>query len=209
MTETPPTNLNTLRSHIADRLADAITNRDAGWRTPTLATIGIDGGPRARTVVLRSVDVLRCRLLIYTDQRSAKMHEIKATDRVALSFWDAHINQQLRLTGRASVVPPGPDVNAAWVALPVASRLPYLVGLPPGHHLTQPDCNQPENRGGRALTPAETDDGRDVFTLLAIVWTAWDWLWVGRSEHRRAQWNWEPADNPQAVGDCQGNWVVP
>ncbi|NQW09638.1 MAG: pyridoxamine 5'-phosphate oxidase family protein [Alphaproteobacteria bacterium] len=200
MTWTPPDDLDVLRSHIAERLVAAVTDRDAGWRTPTFATVGVDGGPRARTVVLRAIDNDRRRLVIYTDRRSAKIREIGVIDRVALSFWDSRANQQLRITGRASVVLPGPEVSAAWDALPVASRLPYLAELAPGAHPTRPEAGWPDNAGD-PLT--DTDAGRAVFALLAVAWTDWDWLWLGQNGHRRAHWHWGPAD------DLRGDWVVP
>ncbi len=50
----------------------------SGFHTPALATIGRDGAPRLRTVVLRGVDRAARSLRVHCDARSAKAAEIAA-----------------------------------------------------------------------------------------------------------------------------------
>jgi pyridoxine/pyridoxamine 5'-phosphate oxidase len=48
----------------------AVHDRHHEWRTPVLATVGEDGKPNARTVVLRQADAKLQSLQFYTDRRS-------------------------------------------------------------------------------------------------------------------------------------------
>jgi pyridoxine/pyridoxamine 5'-phosphate oxidase len=45
-----------IRQQIWKELGRASVDRHHAWRTPVLATVGCDGSPNARTVVLRKVD---------------------------------------------------------------------------------------------------------------------------------------------------------
>ncbi|MFZ9881902.1 MAG: pyridoxamine 5'-phosphate oxidase [Phycisphaerales bacterium] len=64
----------------------------------TLATVGADGQPSARVVLLRGFSREGARL--FTNRRSRKGHEIAANGRVALLFhWDL-LDRQVRIEGR-------------------------------------------------------------------------------------------------------------
>ena len=39
--------------------------------------------------------------------------------------------------------------------------------------------------------------------VLEVVWTAWDWLWIGGAPHRRASFTWTPD------GLRDATWVAP
>lgn len=199
----PPDDLEALRGEIAEHLADAVTQSGSGWRTPILATTGLNGGPQARTVVLRSLYHGQRQLTIYTDHRSTKVQEIQSDNRVAMTFWDPSSGQQLRITGHASLIMSGPEVDSAWENLSTASRLPYLAASTPGKPRANAGAGWSDDLIEQHLTHADTEMGRAVFTLLTVSWTTWDWLWLGRNGHRRALWRWGPA------GDRQGDWVVP
>lgn len=66
----------------------------------TLATIGADGQPDARVVLLKGAD--SSGFTFYTDRRSAKGRQIAANPRAALCFWWAELERQIRVRGRVT-----------------------------------------------------------------------------------------------------------
>ncbi|NBR79124.1 MAG: pyridoxamine 5'-phosphate oxidase, partial [Alphaproteobacteria bacterium] len=53
-------------------------DRRSAFHTPTVATIGLDGRPRLRTIVLRACDTANRSLRFHTDARSDKINELRA-----------------------------------------------------------------------------------------------------------------------------------
>ena len=78
------------------------------------ATLNARGGPALRTVVLRSADPAARRLEIRTDRRSVKVVEIEADPTVALLLYEAADEVQIRVEGRAQLLPSGAALDAAW-----------------------------------------------------------------------------------------------
>ena len=68
----------------------------------TLSTVGGDGRPSARVVLLKGVD--GDGLVFYTNTRSRKGRELAANPNVALTLWWPAIGWQVRVEGRASPV---------------------------------------------------------------------------------------------------------
>ncbi len=75
----------------------------------TLATVGADGVPDARTVLLKSLDPNG--LVFFTDYRSAKAQQL-ATNPIAclLFFWGA-LERQIRVTGPVERIPAEDSAN--------------------------------------------------------------------------------------------------
>jgi pyridoxine/pyridoxamine 5'-phosphate oxidase len=66
---------------LAGELTAAVGSAKHGLHLLTVATVGTDGQPEARTVVLRHVDPLRREIRFHSDIRSPKVQ--------ALRQWDA------------------------------------------------------------------------------------------------------------------------
>jgi pyridoxamine 5'-phosphate oxidase len=76
---------------------------DAGALDPnamSIATVGTDGQPSLRTVLLKYFDATG--FVFYTNLDSRKAREIKANPKVALLFYWAEIGRQVRITGTAT-----------------------------------------------------------------------------------------------------------
>jgi pyridoxamine 5'-phosphate oxidase len=59
------------------RLTGGVRDRRSPFHTPAIATIGLDGRPRMRTVVLRGADAGQGVLRFHTDLRGGKVAEIR------------------------------------------------------------------------------------------------------------------------------------
>ena len=86
----------------------------------TLATVGADGRPSARVVLLKGVDAAG--LVFYTNFTSRKGREIEAHPDISLSFWWPQLESQVRFEGRAVKVTEA-DADAYFATRPRISQL--------------------------------------------------------------------------------------
>ena len=173
-----------IRQQIWKELGRASVDRHHAWRTPVLATVGCDGSPNARTVVLRKADANQQTLCVYTDARSAKVSELTKEPKAVFAFWSARLNWQLRVKVVLSVTTEGPEVQALWQRVQQsAAAADYMTPAAPG-------TERPE-----AHITAETGNGDHHFALLTARVHQMDWLELGQGGHRRARlgadtWQW-------------------
>ena len=160
-------------AHCWQLLVRASRDRRAGWRTPVLSTIGVDGAPRARVLVLRRADPAAALLWLHTDVRSAKVAELAREKRAALTFWDAKRALQLRVEGLARIESDPAVLAEAWARVPQASRGSYSTVDAPGRRLDG--------------TLAFSGDGAENFAMITIRAERLDWLWLGPGRHRRGE----------------------
>lgn len=105
-----------LHEHPMEQLSDWLEEAHAaGVSEPnamSLTTIGPDGAPGTRMVLLRDLDPDRA--VFYTNLESRKALDLAADPRCALLFWWPPLHRQVRVEGRATPVPR--DVAAAYFA---------------------------------------------------------------------------------------------
>ncbi|WP_353210780.1 pyridoxamine 5'-phosphate oxidase family protein [Rhodovarius sp.] len=171
-------------------LARGAVDRRSPIHTPNLATIGADGAPRLRTLVLRSFDPASRSLRLHTDRRSEKASEIIADPRVSLHGYDPEQRIQLRLQCLASLHCDDAVAEAGWNASRDFSRMCYAITPGPGHPAAAPP-------------PAPTDavSGRENFAVIQLIFNEMEWLWLAADGHRRARFTW--GQQPIAT------WLVP
>lgn len=173
-----------IRQQIWKELGRASVDRHHAWRTPVLATMGCDGSPNARTVVLRKVDINQQTLCFYTDARSAKVRELAIEPKAVLAFWSARLNWQLRVKVEISVVSEGPELQVHWQRVKQsASAGDYMATDAPG-------TERPTG-----FSTAQNLSGDHHFALLNAQVLQMDWLELGHGAHRRARlsadtWQW-------------------
>lgn len=181
--ETPLITETEIRQRIWTELQRATQDRHHEWRTPVLATVGADGLPQARSVVLRHADAKLSRLHIYTDSRSPKVAELIAKPAATLVFWSKRLSWQLRLRAQMSVQTSGPEVQAVWARVSQSAAAgDYLSANAPGDALPteQASGSEPTSTHHLAVLTAQVQEI--------------DWLELARSGHRRAVWGantWE------------------
>jgi hypothetical protein len=176
-------------------LVRGAADRKHAFHTPSVATIGADGSPRVRTVVLRGASPPSRRLRFHTDARSAKAAELRADPRIAVHAYDPGAKIQLRLTGRATLHRDDEVADAAWKATKSFSRACYRVTAAPGTPTYDPIA---------ALAEAGNGDeaGREAFIAVAVAVERIEWLYLAAAGHRRALFDWS-GDSPAAT------WLVP
>ncbi len=174
------------------RFARGVADRHSAFRTPTIATVGPDGGPRIRTMVLRRFEPAARRLTLHTDRRATKLSEIDHQPRVAVHVYDARAAVQVRLSARAAVHVADDLAREAWEAGAPSSHTCYAVNPAPGTVVAAPP-------------PAATDQdaGFANFAVLALTFDTLEWLWLYHGGHRRARFAW--ADD----GSHSASWLVP
>ncbi len=188
-----PQSLDEVRADAFRRLSRGVADRRSPFRTPTLATLGGDGCPRLRTVVLRGFDPAARRITVHSDLRAAKIGEIGADPRVALHIWDDGAQVQIRLDGTAAVQS-GAAAQGEWDWLHSGSRASYRIRPMPGTVLADPATADADQ--------VEEEFASKHFAVIVVFVTGLEWLHLARDGHRRAAFAWTDAG-------MQADWLVP
>lgn len=172
-------------------LARGVADRRSPLHTPTLASIGLDGAPRARTLVLRGFDAGTRTLRLHSDRRSDKFAELARDPRGTLHGYDAAARIQLRLEGTATLHTEDAVAEAGWQDSRSFSRMCYAIEPAPGSAIATPP---PE--------PRDDMSGRINFAVILLRVQRLEWLWLAAGGHRRARLDWSDGE------EC-ATWLVP
>ncbi len=175
----------------AQHFTEGAADPGSPWRNLALGTVGLDGTPQIRTVVLRRFSGRA--LEVHTDTRSTKHAELLARPAATLHGWDAAGRVQLRASGPATLHAGDALAEAAWAGLRAQTRATYRVQPGPGTKLSGPDNPAPD---------ASEAEAERVFCVIRLAIHAVDWLHLAEGGHRRARF--------YGVGEAlAGEWVVP
>jgi pyridoxine/pyridoxamine 5'-phosphate oxidase len=173
------------------RLVRGVKDRRSGFHTPVLATIGVDGAPQARTLVLRAADPATRRLRFHTDWRSRKAADLARHPRVAVLAYCAASKIQLRLSGLATHHGPQTEIaRAAYARSQEKSKVCYAQALAPAAAMSAPD------------QAGQMEGGADNFSVIDIQIDQLEWLYLHVAGHRRAQYTWQD-------GALNATWLAP
>ncbi len=171
-----PLSAEAVHDRIWQELTRSTVDRHHEWRTPVLASIGLDGTPQARVVVLRQALKVTQSLTIFTDSRTPKVAELKAQPVGMLTFWSKRLNWQCRIALSFQVHTDGPEVETAWERMSKSmAAKDYLATVAPGSPFNGSDSNQ----------NAEANNIPHNLCLLSGQISAIDWLELGHLAHRR------------------------
>ena len=168
-------------------LTRGVADRHAPERHPTLATLGLDGAPKLRTLVLRSVDRGVATLECHTDLKSTKVEELQAEPRCSVHIWNPKQKLQMRLDAQADIIK-GEAVDDVWVRVPEGSRRIYGGAPLPGSEISAPEAFEP-------------DIDRDRFAVIRLNIQSVETLCLAPERHYRAQF--------LRVHDWSGQWLAP
>lgn len=171
---------------------------------PVVATIGKDGLPRQRVMILRALDWERRLIRFHTDWRTEKVEELASNGAASVLIYEPESKVQLRLSGKAAVHATGSAVDAAWNEATLFARRCYLAETAPGTLSDNPQSGLPLWVEGRAPSEEEVAPARENFAILLFEFNQIEWLYLANKGHRRARWEWNSADHGWI-----GNWLVP
>lgn len=180
-------------ARIWQELRSACSQRDHDWRSATLATVGLDGGPQARTVILREADEAAGQLVFFTDRRSPKVAELGREPRACLVFWSRRLRWQLRVRAQVSLEFDGNAVEATWLRLrDSAAAGDYLAPAAPGTRLAvtgdaeRANPAEPFNSALHAIPADHAKLANHQLCIARAVIDTIDWLELDAAGHRRA-----------------------
>jgi pyridoxamine 5'-phosphate oxidase len=200
MSEPTPSFYNDLAETLAESwrlIARGVADRRSAFHHPTVTTLGMDGRPRLRTVILRACDVSHRRLRFHTDVRSEKINEIGRDPRTSLHFYEPSSKIQMRLEGVATVNTDNAVADAAWADSRDFSRQTYGIAPGPGTVIAAgADFALP------GASHEATATGRSNFCAVTVEIESLEWLYLASAGHRRALFRWDS-------GGASGQWLAP
>lgn len=152
------------------------------FRTLVLATKAVF--PGVRTVVKRQT-MEDLSTLIYTDQRTPKVAELKADDRGSLIFYHPKKKLQIIINANVETLTTG-DLHTQHREIALHNKKDYSTRSAPGAPLTEADYRYGAN---------------EYFCLLQCHPVSIQLLQLGKERHWRAVF--------QKESDWQGQWLVP
>lgn len=176
-------------------LVRGAADRRHPFHTPQVATVGEDGAPSVRTVVLRGVEPAARRLRFHTDRRSRKARELAAEPRLAIHAYHPAARIQLRLWGTATLHRDDAVAEAAWAATRPFSRACYRLAAAPGSPADDPQA-------ALAVSGDGPEAGREAFLAVTVSVARMEFLHLAASGHRRALYDW-------SSGALEARWLVP
>ncbi|WP_018150209.1 pyridoxamine 5'-phosphate oxidase family protein [Leeia oryzae] len=194
--------LNETLAHAWRLLELGVKDPRVGSHLPVLATVGLDGTPQARTVVLRGVDVKTRQVFFFSDCRTQKMAELAKQPVAVLQMYDHAQKIQLQLRGEISVHHGDEVAERFWQTTRMHSRRAYLVNPAPGQTIGLPGNGLPKDLSYRAPSLAESEAGKPYFVVLSLHVSELTWLYLAPFNQRRALYQW-------SHGQLDACWQVP
>ncbi|MGY4837575.1 pyridoxamine 5'-phosphate oxidase family protein [Burkholderia pyrrocinia] len=185
-----------------DRLWSCLESGVGVQRSPftmlQAATLGLDGAPKVRTIVLRQASRADRVLSFHTDVRSEKVAELRRDPRIAIVASDLDALVQIRAEGVASICDGEAQRRAIWQSSRPHTLLLYRAPLPPGTPVESPEAAHVSAR----QDTVPTGDGYENFCVIHMTVTRIDWLELARAGHRRAVFDLQESG-------CEGRWIAP
>jgi pyridoxamine 5'-phosphate oxidase len=189
-------------NHARSMIAKGASSRRSPFHSPVVATLGKDGVPSQRVMVLRAMDWDQRRLRFHTDARSDKVYDLSMKDSASVLFYDPGTKIQLRLSGRAWAEKASETVDTAWRNSTPFARRCYMAETAPGSTSPSPSSGLPDWIEGQQPVEEQLTPYRPNFAIFWFEFTKLEWLYLANAGHRRAQWTW-------GEKDWQGTWLVP
>jgi pyridoxamine 5'-phosphate oxidase len=167
-------------------------DRRHGFHHPVIATIGLDGTPKSRVVILRNAEPEAKTLRFHTDVRSQKWHELSRNPAISMTLYDPGGRVQIRIDGKATLHSGDDLASLAWSNAQPMSRVIYGINPGPGVEIADGDrFTLPDQQAGI---------GFENFGVVVLHVAELEWLFLKQARNRRARFDFE---NHKAL------WLVP
>lgn len=176
-------------------LESGVSEKRSPFTMLQAATLGLDGAPKVRTIVLRRVNRADRALSFHTDVRSEKVAELRRDPRISIVASDLDALVQIRAEGVASICEDEAQRRAIWASSRPHTLLLYRAPLPPGTSIDSPE-------EAHVDSTAPSGDGYENFCLVHMTVTRIDWLELARAGHRRAVFD-------LSESGYEGRWIAP
>jgi hypothetical protein len=181
-------------------LARGVADRHSPFHAPAVASIGLDGSPQQRTMILRKVDSNARALLFNTDARSPKFAEFTKVPLVSILAYSEADKIQIRISGTVSLERTTQQAEQAWTRMRDQSRVGYGQIHPPGTTVPASElCPPPVALG---IDDPAAAAARENFCLLCVQVNGIEWVYLSLRGNRRAHFTW-PA------GQLNARWLAP
>ncbi len=100
-------------------LQEALASEVLEVNAMTLSTIGLDGSPNGRIVLLKEVDN---GFVFFTNYQSEKGKELEVSGKASLTFFWAELERQVRIKGVVTKIAE-PESDAYFFSRPIASQI--------------------------------------------------------------------------------------
>jgi len=174
----------------------AATQSRSRFTMMQVATIGMDGAPKVRTIVLRQVDEVRSTVSFVTDLRSPKIAEIRRDPRVSLVGYDPQGGIQIRLEGRAIVLDRPEDKKPIWDRCRPHTLALFESPYPPGIEFASPreEGDSTESRDG-------SEQAFHNFCVVEVKLRHLEWLSLSLGRHQRCSFQ-------RTAGTWVSTWIA-
>jgi pyridoxamine 5'-phosphate oxidase len=159
------------------------------------ATVGVDGNPKVRTIVLRDANEDLARLSFHTDIRSEKVRELRERPAISLHGYDSGQLVQIRMEGTTSFVADEAEKMAVWKSSRPRTLILYRSPLASGSVIDDPAQPAAKDAANPML-------GYENFCLVHVSVRHIDYLDLSSEPHKRAQFH------VREDGAFQGHWVA-
>ncbi|MCD5353972.1 pyridoxine/pyridoxamine 5'-phosphate oxidase [Kineosporia mesophila] len=165
----------------------------AGIREPhamTLSTLGVDGNPAARVLILKNVDGNGWQFAVHAG--SPKGRELLVHPAAALTFHWREQARQVRVRGRVSAAP-AQQSAADFLARPTGSRAESLIGRQ-SQPLTGPEDLDRASQESRERVDQQPDLVEPAWTLYTLKAESVE-FWQGDQERKHVRLNFVRTEN--------------
>lgn len=174
------TDLNEVLANAWSLLEQGVASRRHGFHHAAVASVGLTGLPRIRTVILRAADSLTGTLRFHTDIRSQKCRDLAANPNISLVFYDEPRKTQVRVEGLAKLHSTDELAEKSWKGAQPMSRLTYGTMPAPGLVIDTPDAFS------IPLPQSEVEWARDHFAVVKVQVQQLQWLYLRQGGQRCA-----------------------
>lgn len=188
--------LTQILAHIDSSLTEAVGNRKHSWHTLVLA----DKSAQARMLVIRGCGGNN--IFFHTHAKSQKVINFQKDDRASVLAYAPDLKQQVRFTGKVSLLHNDPGSEDKWQKLSISARRCYLTDQPgtilseagSGYHKKFDYADQ--------LLLHESDYAAENFLRIKFCYHKIDFLHLAAHGHIRAKFLF-------LEDGWQGSWVAP
>lgn len=113
----------------------ALTQNENPLKFCVLGSIGLDNTPQTRLIGLREITD-DFEFMLYTDERSNKVSQIRANPKVSLLFYHPEKKLQLKIDGIASIIKDQDLIKEKWLKISPKAQKDYTTESTPGSKLS-------------------------------------------------------------------------